>query len=267
MALRLASSTCRSARFRPRWVVGEAAEHRPARPGRWRWHWCWRPPAAAPKSTPTNRGRSRRPGSASPSAKTRSPCSRAGSRSGPNRPSRSPRTSDAEQPRVRSNAPLDVVFVAANLTDVDSRLEVRGRGADATSKPLVANGAVTLQAQPPDRRLHGQRRRRPRRQARPPRRRPVPHLLRERRPAAPARTKRPLAGSPGAWRDRLDRVWPSSASSYDRRPGNRRRPARRGAALRARSPAPARQPSARPRSGDPGGDLAGRLAVWPTCCG
>lgn len=60
-----------------------------------------------------------------------------------------PQNVDAEQPQVRSDAPLEVVLVAANLTDVDSRLEVRGREADATSQPLVANGAVTLQARLP----------------------------------------------------------------------------------------------------------------------
>jgi hypothetical protein len=60
-----------------------------------------------------------------------------------------PQNVDAEQPRVRSNAPVEVILVAANLTDVDSRLELRGAGTGATSKPLVANGAVTLQAQLP----------------------------------------------------------------------------------------------------------------------
>jgi hypothetical protein len=60
-----------------------------------------------------------------------------------------PQNVDAEQPRVRSNAPVEVVLVAANLTDVDSRLELRGAGANHASKPLVANGAVTLQAQLP----------------------------------------------------------------------------------------------------------------------
>jgi len=60
-----------------------------------------------------------------------------------------PQNVDTEQPRVRSNAPVEVVLVAANLTDVDSRLELRGAGANATSKPLVANGAITLLAQLP----------------------------------------------------------------------------------------------------------------------
>lgn len=56
-----------------------------------------------------------------------------------------PQNRETGQPPVRSNAPLDVVLVAANLTDVDSRLEVRGNGKDASSARLLANGGVTLQ--------------------------------------------------------------------------------------------------------------------------
>jgi len=68
---------------------------------------------------------------------------------GPEPSQQIPQNVEAEQPRVSGDAPLDVVFVAANLTDVDSRLEVRGDGADASSKPLVANGAITMQARLP----------------------------------------------------------------------------------------------------------------------
>jgi hypothetical protein len=68
---------------------------------------------------------------------------------GPEPSQQIPQNIDAEQPRVRSKVPLDVVLVAANLTDVDSRLEVRGPRAEATSGPLVANGAINLQAQLP----------------------------------------------------------------------------------------------------------------------
>lgn len=60
-----------------------------------------------------------------------------------------PQNVDAEQPQVRSDAPLDVVFVAANLTDVDSRLEVRGPKGEATSGPLIANGAISLETKLP----------------------------------------------------------------------------------------------------------------------
>jgi hypothetical protein len=68
---------------------------------------------------------------------------------GPEPSQQIPQNVETEQPPVRSNAPLEVVLVAANLTDVDSRLEIRGSGANATSKLLVANGAVTLQARLP----------------------------------------------------------------------------------------------------------------------
>lgn len=57
-----------------------------------------------------------------------------------------PQNQHAGQPQVQSNAPLNVVFVAANLTDADSRLEVRGNGKDLSSAPLFANANVTLQA-------------------------------------------------------------------------------------------------------------------------
>ena len=43
------------------------------------------------------------------------------------------------QPPIRTNEPLDVVFVSANLTDTESKLEIHGPK-DVTSNPLVANG-------------------------------------------------------------------------------------------------------------------------------
>jgi hypothetical protein len=57
-----------------------------------------------------------------------------------------PQNAHAEQSPVQSKEPLDVVFVAANLTDRPSRLEVRGTKTEASSERLIANGAVTLQA-------------------------------------------------------------------------------------------------------------------------
>jgi hypothetical protein len=65
---------------------------------------------------------------------------------GPEPDQRIPQNQHAAQPRVRSDAPLDVVLVAANLTDLDSRLQVRGNGRDASSRALVANGNISLQA-------------------------------------------------------------------------------------------------------------------------
>lgn len=64
---------------------------------------------------------------------------------GPEPDQQIPQNVDAEQPPVRSDAPLDVVLVAANLTDVDSQLEVRGPKAEATSGPLIANGTIDLE--------------------------------------------------------------------------------------------------------------------------
>jgi hypothetical protein len=67
---------------------------------------------------------------------------------GPEPSQQIPQNRKADQPRVRSNAPLDVVFVTANLTDFDSKLEVKGPK-DAVSGPLVANGNGSLLASLP----------------------------------------------------------------------------------------------------------------------
>jgi hypothetical protein len=67
---------------------------------------------------------------------------------GPEPTQQIPQNAHAGQPQVSSDRPLDVTLVAANLTDVDSRLEVRGRR-DARSQPLVANGNVSMQTSLP----------------------------------------------------------------------------------------------------------------------
>lgn len=62
---------------------------------------------------------------------------------GPEPTQQIPQNQHATQPQVRSKAPLDVVFVSANLTDFDSRLEVRGPKTVKT-EALVANGNNSL---------------------------------------------------------------------------------------------------------------------------
>jgi hypothetical protein len=64
---------------------------------------------------------------------------------GPEPTQQIPQNQHAGQPVVHSRAPLNVVLVAANLTDVDSRLEVRGDGRHYSSEPLYANANGTLQ--------------------------------------------------------------------------------------------------------------------------
>jgi hypothetical protein len=59
-----------------------------------------------------------------------------------------PQNEDVEQPTVRGNAPLSVLIVAANLTDIRSRLVVRGPR-DTTSVQVVANGNGSLLADLP----------------------------------------------------------------------------------------------------------------------
>jgi hypothetical protein len=67
---------------------------------------------------------------------------------GPEPSQQIPQNQHAGQPPVRSKAPLDVVFVSANLTGANSKLELRGPK-DATSGPLVANGNGSFQASLP----------------------------------------------------------------------------------------------------------------------
>lgn len=68
---------------------------------------------------------------------------------GPEPTKQIPQNQHAAQPPIRSGAPLNVALVAANLTDFESRLEVRGPHKDATSGPLVANGNGTFQLRLP----------------------------------------------------------------------------------------------------------------------
>jgi hypothetical protein len=67
---------------------------------------------------------------------------------GPEPSQQIPQNQHAGQPQVDSKAPLDVVFVAANLTNANSKLELHGPK-NATSGPLVANGNGTFQASLP----------------------------------------------------------------------------------------------------------------------
>lgn len=63
---------------------------------------------------------------------------------GPDQTQQIPQNKRASQPPIRTNAPLTVAFVSANLTDIPTRLEIRGPK-DAVSGPLVANGNGTFQ--------------------------------------------------------------------------------------------------------------------------
>ncbi|MDX6609913.1 MAG: hypothetical protein QOF85_1838 [Solirubrobacterales bacterium] len=64
---------------------------------------------------------------------------------GPEPTQQIPQNQHASQPQVKSKEPVDVVFVTANLTDFDSKLEVRGPK-DVKSGALVANGNNSLLA-------------------------------------------------------------------------------------------------------------------------
>jgi hypothetical protein len=64
---------------------------------------------------------------------------------GPEREKLIPQNETQSQPAIRSKVPLTVVFVTANLTDTDSRLEIRGPK-DTESGLLVAGGNGSYQA-------------------------------------------------------------------------------------------------------------------------
>ncbi|HEY7255649.1 MAG TPA: hypothetical protein VH476_03100 [Solirubrobacterales bacterium] len=64
---------------------------------------------------------------------------------GPEPNNQLPQNRDAKQPRLRENRPLDVVMVAANLTDRDSELIVRGPGTEANLEDLFANSNGSFQ--------------------------------------------------------------------------------------------------------------------------
>lgn len=67
---------------------------------------------------------------------------------GPEPKQQIPQNQHAPQPEVDSKAPVDVVFVAANLTEFDSRLEIHGPK-NFKGKDLVANGNGSLLASLP----------------------------------------------------------------------------------------------------------------------
>lgn len=68
---------------------------------------------------------------------------------GPEPTQQIPQNQHAGQPPVRSKAPLNVVLVAANLTQANSHLRVHGSEKSTASQPLVPSGNVTLQTSLP----------------------------------------------------------------------------------------------------------------------
>lgn len=64
---------------------------------------------------------------------------------GPEKSQQIPQNQNHAQPPIETNAPLDVVFVAANQTGTNSKLEVSGP-VSTTSGPLLATSPATFQA-------------------------------------------------------------------------------------------------------------------------
>jgi hypothetical protein len=65
---------------------------------------------------------------------------------GPEPSSNLPQNREAAQPPLHEKRPLDIVMVAANLTDSNAKIVVRGPGTEVTSGDLVANGNASLEA-------------------------------------------------------------------------------------------------------------------------
>ena len=252
MALRLAWSTCRSVRFRRdgSWER-QAAAVAGRRSARWRSRRRLRRRGARQRPAPAAAG----PGQRRDHRRARSPCSRGRSPSAPNDPADPP---EPEPRRSRRSAPTrrsNVVFVAANLTDVaDPPGDPRARK-DASSGPLFANSTGTLQIGLPTGVYMVAAADIPGAKPGQPRRRPLPRLVRRTTSCCPSR----------AWRIRP--AWRLT------------RPSTIGAMtvvlaiavvllaaglVYALVSAPREQPAARPRAGDPGGDLEQRS---PTCSG
>src|SRR5258705_1136418 len=139
MALRPAWSTCPSARFRldGSWERQSRDWFRPQRAGaghRWLRNGGTR---QRPTAAATDQGQ-RHDHAHGDRRTTATDRDRTGTDSA------DPQNQHVRQPPIRSKAPVDVVFVAANLTDFDSRLEVHGPKQDAQSELLVANGNISL---------------------------------------------------------------------------------------------------------------------------
>jgi hypothetical protein len=64
---------------------------------------------------------------------------------GPEPTSQLPQNRDVKQPRFRATRPLDVVLVAANLTDRNSELVIRGPGTEDSLEELFANSNGSLE--------------------------------------------------------------------------------------------------------------------------
>jgi hypothetical protein len=67
---------------------------------------------------------------------------------GPARSQQIPQNQNHAQPPIRTKVPVDAVFVVANQTRTDSRLEIRG-AKDAGSGPIHANSSVNFQTELP----------------------------------------------------------------------------------------------------------------------
>jgi hypothetical protein len=67
---------------------------------------------------------------------------------GPEKSQQLPQNQNHPQPPIKTQAPMDVVFVTANQTGSDSKLVIKGPQ-DAASEPIAANSPATFAAELP----------------------------------------------------------------------------------------------------------------------
>jgi len=68
---------------------------------------------------------------------------------GPEKSQQIPQNQDHPQPPIKTQAPMDVVFVTANQTGNEEKLVIKGAGKSVTSSPIVANSPGTFATELP----------------------------------------------------------------------------------------------------------------------
>jgi hypothetical protein len=68
---------------------------------------------------------------------------------GPEKSQQIPQNEEHSQPPIKTQAPMDVVFVTANQTGDEETLTIKGAGKSVTSSPIVANSPGTFATELP----------------------------------------------------------------------------------------------------------------------
>jgi hypothetical protein len=68
---------------------------------------------------------------------------------GPEKSQQIPQNQNHTQPPIKTQAPMDVVFVTANQTGSEEKLTIKGAGKSVTSSPIVADSPGTFATELP----------------------------------------------------------------------------------------------------------------------